>query len=151
MMAVIIGGLLSLSVAFGAVTIWRITFSLHWLLLGIFLTVIGYSAIQMAILARVLSNFMPEKERFYRKIFNYNKATMTSIFLFFMGLPPLIKLVFEYVTNNFRLSVVSNDAVLGLLAVTLGFQTFTFALLFNLAVNKKAHNGDKAVNRFGGK
>lgn len=137
MWAMTIGLFLAMSAALGPVQIGRITLSLYWLLLGVFMTIIGYFSVQMAILSRVLTNFMPEKEELYKKIFNYNRGILSGMFLFAAGLPLLLQLVFEYVANDFRLFVISNKAVYGLLLVTVGFQTFTFTLLFNLALNKK--------------
>ncbi|MBF0595777.1 MAG: glycosyltransferase family 2 protein [Candidatus Omnitrophica bacterium] len=132
-----VGYLLVLIVSFGPVTIWRICFSLHWLLLGIFLIVIGYSSFQMTILTRVVSGFTPERIGEYRKVFGYNRGMLMSVFLLLIGFPPLIQLINEYAVNNFHLRGVSHEAVLGLLAVTMAFQTFTFTLLLNLAIRKK--------------
>ncbi len=139
--AMSLGLAISLCVAFGPFTLWRLKFSLYWLLFGVFLTIIGYSAVQMGILSRVICNFMPEREALYKRLFAYNRGVVLGVFLFLDGLPSLIQLIAEYVTNNFNLTAISNEAVLGLLLITLGFQTFTFTLLFNLLISKKERHG----------
>jgi len=142
-MAIVLGLIISLFLFNGSVTIHGITFSLYWQLCGVFLTILGYSAVQMAILSRVLCDFMPGKELLYKKIFSYNKGTILGLALFTVGLPFLIQFVLQYINNNFQLSRISGSAIFGLLTATLGLQTFTFTLLFNLAVNKKAHHESK--------
>ena len=67
----VIGLVLSLGLAAGPVRIGRIGFSLYWMLLGVTCATLGYSSIQIGILARVMHGLRP---RFIERI----KRVLTS-------------------------------------------------------------------------
>ena len=136
-LAMVLGMFIALGLSGGPVVINGITFSLYWQLCGVFLTILGYSAVQMAILARVLSDFTPDKERVYKKIFSYDRGTVLGAGLFLLGVPLLTQFIGQYIQDHFVVLRISYTAILGMLAVAMGFLTFTFTLLFNLAVSKK--------------
>src|SRR5437868_12798686 len=54
-----IGILLSLALARGPIVLAHIGFSLHWMLFGVTCTTLGYSCIQIAVLARVMHGLRP--------------------------------------------------------------------------------------------
>ncbi len=133
-----IGLIISFSLAGGPVKVFGKTLSLYWMLSGVSMAIIGFSAIQMAILARVCCDFTADKASLslYKRIFNYNTGMVTGLSLFIGGLALLLYFVAQYISNNFMLSNVSYSAIFGLLILIIGFQTFTFTLLFNLISHK---------------
>jgi hypothetical protein len=51
--------------------------------------------------------------------------------------------VFTYIKNGFALKEISRLALLGLLLVILGFQTFTFTLVFQMLIHRNKGISDK--------
>jgi hypothetical protein len=68
-----------------------------------------------------------------RQLVTYNRGMIASGGLLLMGSALLATLVYRYVKHGLRLESVSHPAILGLLLVILGFQTFGFTLLLEMA------------------
>jgi glycosyltransferase involved in cell wall biosynthesis len=117
--------------------------SLHTMLLGMTLAVCGYSAIQMAILAKVFYNFIPEKTRVYAKLITYDRGVITAGALGATGLLILAGFIAQYFHKHMTLSFVSIPAVIALYLLLLAFQTFTFTLLFQMIANRTIVNARK--------
>jgi hypothetical protein len=115
---------------------WIWWLSLHWLLLGMTLTVCGYSAIQMAILAQVFYNFIPEKTAKYTRLVTYNRGMGLSALLGLTSLAVLVKFFVLYLQKNMTLAVVSESAIIALYLLLLSFQTFTFNLIFQMMTRR---------------
>ncbi len=111
-------------------------FSIHWMLLGMTLTVGGYSAIQMAILSRIFYNFIPGKSAWYTKWFTYNRGVAASAVLALAGLAILVRFSERYVQQHLTLSHASEPAITALYLLLLSFQTFTFTLMFQMIVHR---------------
>jgi glycosyltransferase involved in cell wall biosynthesis len=126
----------------GNISVGQIEISLHSLLLGLILVVLGYSAIQMGILSKVVYDFNPYDTVKYKNIFSYNKGIIAGCLLMLIGLLIEGYFVDTYVQNSFQLYEISKWAILGLTFLLIGFQTFTFTLVFNMIVfrNKAARN-----------
>src|SRR5215470_15850728 len=129
----VIGLILSLGLAAGPVRIWKIGFSLHWMLLGVTCTTLGYSSIQIGILARIMHGLKPRFVERLQKIPTYDRGMIGSAVLIVAGLVLLGNLAFHYLKHGLQLEAISHPAVLGLLLVMLGFQTFCFTLLMEMA------------------
>src|SRR6266446_4069570 len=129
----VIGLILSLGLAAGPVRIWRIGFSLHWMLLGVTCTTLGYSSIQIGILARVMHGLKSRFVERLQKIVTYDRGMIGSAVLIVAGLVLLGNLAFDYLKRGLQLEAISHPAILGLLLVMLGFQTFCFTLLMEMA------------------
>jgi glycosyltransferase involved in cell wall biosynthesis len=129
----VIGLILSLGLAAGPVRIGRIGFSLHWMLLGVTCTTLGYSSIQIGILARVMHGLKSRFSGRLQKIVTYDRGMIASVALIFAGLVLLGNLAFQYLRQGLQLEAISHPAILGLLLVMLGFQTFCFTLLMEMA------------------
>jgi uncharacterized membrane protein YdcZ (DUF606 family) len=71
-------------------------------------------------------------ERF-EKIISYNRGMIASAALTFAGLVLLGNLAYHYLKHGLELETISHPAILGLLLVILGFQTFGFTLLMEVA------------------
>jgi hypothetical protein len=128
----VIGLLLSLGLAAGPVRIGKIGFSLYWMLLGVTCATLGYSSIQIGILARVMHGLRPQ---FLEKIriFTYDRGMIASGVVGVAGLVLLGNLAYHYVKLGLNLKAISHPAILGLLLLILGFQTFCFTLLMEMA------------------
>ena len=128
-----IGLVLSLGLAAGPVRIGKIGFSLYWMLLGVTCTTLGYSSIQIGALARVMHGLRPQFVEWIQKIFTYDRGMIASAGLTVAGLVLLCNLTYHYLKHGLQLEAISHPAILGLLLIILGFQTFGFTLLVEVA------------------
>jgi glycosyltransferase involved in cell wall biosynthesis len=128
-----LGLLLSLALARGPIMIGHIGFSLHWMLLGMTCTTLGYSCIQIGLLARVMHGLRPGFVDRVRNVLTYDRGMLISCGLLLLGTMLLGTLVYRYVNHGLRLDAISHPAILGLLLIILGFQTFCFTLLMEMA------------------
>src|SRR6266404_4102078 len=128
-----LGLLLSLALARGPIMIGHIGFSLHWMLLGVTCTTLGYSCIQIGLLARVMHGLRPGFVDRVRNVLTYDRGMLISGGLLLLGTMLLGTLVYQYVNHGLRLEAISHPAILGLLLIILGFQTFCFTLLMEMA------------------
>lgn len=106
--------------------------SLHWMLLGMTLTVGGYSAVQMAILTKVFYNFIPQRTAKYTRLITYNRGIAASALFGLAGFVVLVRFAVRYFQQHMTLSSVSESAVVALYLLLLSFQTFTFTLMFQM-------------------
>jgi glycosyltransferase involved in cell wall biosynthesis len=130
------GMLLGLLLVLLSASHWVWWLSLHWMLLGMTLTVGGYSAIQMAVLAKVFYNFIPEKTAKYTRLVTYNRGMAATALLGLTSLAVLAKFFAQYLQKNMTLSAISEPAVVALYLLLLAFQTFTFTLMFEMIVRR---------------
>ena len=128
-----IGLVLSLGLAAGPVRIGRIGFSLYWMLLGVTCATLGYSSIQIGILARVMHGLRPRFVERIKRVLTYDRGMIASAGFMLAGLILLGHLVYQYLKLGLNLQAISHPAILGLLLVILGFQTFCFTLLMEMA------------------
>ena len=133
MLLMALGLFLSLALARGPIMIGHIGFSLYWMLLGVTCTTLGYSCIQIGLLARVMHGLRPGFVDRVRNLLTYDRGMFASVGLLFAGAIFLGTLVYRYVKHGLRLESVSHPAILGLLLIILGFQTFCFTLLIEMA------------------
>jgi glycosyltransferase involved in cell wall biosynthesis len=126
-----------------SIKIGNITLAGHGMFLGVTLTVIGYSAVQMAILSRIFYDFIPSRNLTYKKIFMYNNGIIAGSILMAGGILLLLNFIGMYIKSDFTLQNISNPAIVGLLLFILGFQTFTFTLMFQMVVNRQRSNKRK--------
>jgi glycosyltransferase involved in cell wall biosynthesis len=105
---------------------------LHWSLLALVLSTLGYSALQLATLARVHYRFDAEFADRVRRLVSYNRGIWTAFALIVAGLVPNVALLVNWVQEGFALTKVDHPAVFGLNLIVLGFQTFAFTLLLHL-------------------
>jgi len=128
-----VGLLFSLGLAGGPVMIGNIGFSLYWMLFGVTCTTLGYSSIQIGILARVMHRLRPGFVQRMQKLVTYNRGMVIAIISVAVGVMLLGTLVYRYLNHGLRLEAISHPAILGLLLIILGFQTFCFTLLMEMA------------------
>jgi hypothetical protein len=125
--------LLSLGLAGGPILIGNIGFGLYWMLVGVTCTTLGYSSIQIGILARVMHGLRPLFVQRAQRFVTYNRGMLVAAVSVVAGVMLLATLVPRYLSHGLRLEAISHPAILGLLLIILGFQTFCFTLLMEMA------------------
>ena len=128
-----LGLFLSLVLAQGPIVIGHMGFSLYWMLLGVTCAILGYSCIQIGLLARVMHGLRPGFVDRVQALLTYDRGMLVSIGLLVVGSALLGTLVYRYIKHGLQLEVISHPAILGLLLIILGFQTFCFTLLLEMA------------------
>jgi glycosyltransferase involved in cell wall biosynthesis len=128
-----IGLLLSLGLAGGPLLIGNIGFGLYWMLFGVTCTTLGYSSVQIGVLARVMHGLRPGFVERVQKFVTYNRGMLVAAVSVAAGVILLATLVYAYLNHGLRLKAISHPAILGLLFLILGFQTFCFTLLMEMA------------------
>ncbi|MBO0728334.1 MAG: glycosyltransferase family 2 protein [Acidimicrobiaceae bacterium] len=132
-----LGLLLTLPLAIGPVAVGPVHFSLHWMLLGLTLTVVGLQSFYVGCLAQVLHDYTGAARRRWLRIFPYTRTVAISLGAGLAGLIMALVLAVEYVETGLALSPASRVAyvgVLGLVLVISSFLTFTFVLLLHALV-----------------
>jgi glycosyltransferase involved in cell wall biosynthesis len=129
-----LGLLLTLPLSLGPVTLGPITFSLHWMLLGVSLATLGLQCVYMGILSQVFFDYSGEVTKRWFRRFPYTRTVALSAGLFAAGLIAGGILTANYLRNGFLLhegSPANHIGVTGLLLAMAGFMTFTFTLLLH--------------------
>jgi glycosyltransferase involved in cell wall biosynthesis len=122
----------SAALAAGPFSALGVGFNLHWMLLAIVVATVGYSAVQLALLARVFYDFDRRlTDRILRTV-TYNRGVAASALLVLGGIIPNILLLIRWLSNDFHLPTIQYSSVFGLLLLILGFQTFGFTLLLHM-------------------
>jgi glycosyltransferase involved in cell wall biosynthesis len=109
-----------------------IGFNLHWMLLGVVAATVGYSAVQLALLARVFYDFDRRQTDRLLTTLTYNRGMLASGLMILTGLAPNAVLLARWLSNDFHLTSIQYPSVFGLLLLILGFQTFGFTLLLHM-------------------
>jgi hypothetical protein len=128
-----IGVLISCALAKGPITIGGVGFSLYWMLFGVTCATLGYSSIQIGVLARVMHGLRPKSLERLRQILSYDRGMLLSAGCVLAGIVLLSTLVYHYLNSEFKLFEISHPAIFGLLLIIVGFQTFCFTLLLEMA------------------
>jgi hypothetical protein len=128
-----IGALIACALARGPVTIGGVGFSLYWLLFGVTCVTLGYSSIQIGVLARVMHGLRPRSLQRLRQVLSYDRGMLLAGGCVLVGLILLGVLVYRYLHSGFLLFEISHPAIFGLLLIIVGFQTFCFTLLLEMA------------------
>jgi len=127
-----VGLALSAALASGPFSALGIGFDLHWMLLAMVVATVGYSAVQLALLARVFYDFDRRLTDRILRIVTYNRGVAVSGLLILAGMIPNLVLLARWLSHNFRLPAIQYSSVFGLLLLILGFQTFGFTLLLHM-------------------
>jgi len=133
MILTIFGLSLSLLLAAGPITVGPLGLSLHWMLFGVTCSTLGYSCVQIGVLARVIHGLRPTFLPAVQKFLTYNRGVGISGACVFVGAVLLGTLVYHYLKFGLRLQSISHPAIFGLLLFIFGFQTFCFTLLMEMA------------------
>lgn len=125
----------------GPVSIGPITFSTNFMLLGLTLSVLGFSSIQMGLLVRLFSHlnkYVDNKAiEFFHRHFSYTNGIIIGSALFIIGLILASSLILQWLFNDYKLVFVPWYVVLGLMLVIFGIQTVLFVLVCQAFLLKK--------------
>ncbi len=133
MIMMAIGLILSFSLAHGPYQIGPMVFSLYWMLLGVTLTTLGYSCIQIGVLSRMIHGLRPGLIKHFSRFLAYDRGMLIAGTCCLAGFCLTAGLVWRYIHQGFHLANLSYSAILGLLLIIVGFQTFGFTLLMEMA------------------
>jgi len=128
----ILGTVLTLSLAGGTYRIGPIELNLHWMLLGLTMSTLGYNGFQIASITRLYYKYDKEFNKVITKCFTYNRGVLLSVILFFTGFCLNIVLLCNWIKSELTLSNFYHPGIFGLLLMILGFQTFSFTLLVEI-------------------
>src|SRR5712671_409881 len=95
-----IGLLFSLGLAGGPVMIGNIGFSLYWMLFGVTCTTLGYSSIQIGILARVMHRLRPLFVKRAQRFVTYDRGMLVAAVSVVLGVVLLGALVYRYLSHG---------------------------------------------------
>jgi len=129
-----LGLLLTLPLSFGQLTVGPITFSLHWMLFGLSVSILGLQCVYMGVLSQVFFDYDGAATARWFRRFPYNRMIGLSALLFGGGVVLGGALSANYIQHGFHLtagSTVNNLGVTGILLAVFGFMTFTFTLLLH--------------------
>jgi glycosyltransferase involved in cell wall biosynthesis len=131
-----LGLLLTIPLAGGPVTVGPITFSLHWMLLGLALTIFGLQFVYCGCVAQVLYDYSGRATRKWLGVFRYTRSLAFSGIMFLAGLAFVSPLVIQYRRSGFRLPRealfrLSHFAVFGLLLISVACINYGFTLLLH--------------------
>jgi len=128
----ILGFVFTTSLVGGEYSIGDVFFNLHWMLLGLTVTTLGYSAVQLGVISRIYNKFDHIIIESIKKIVTYDRGVITGFVLFISGLLLNVNLTILYIQEGLRLASIYYPGVFGLLLMILGFQTFTFTLILQM-------------------
>jgi glycosyltransferase involved in cell wall biosynthesis len=128
----LVGLIITAALAGGPFHLAGIGFDLHWMLLGLTLTTVGYSAFQLGVIAELRHRLERPLVRRIADGLTWNRGTGIATLLILAGLGCTVPLVVTWLSHDFTLREVDNLSVFGLLLVVLGFQTFCFTLLLQI-------------------
>ena len=120
-----------LSLSFGPFYI----FSIHFMLLGMTLAVLGTTSIFMGMIAKTIYDPSGKKIKKYMKIFQYNNSFFVSLGLFLIGVFLSLPLIMDFISFGYKLPNGVQDkyylSVTGLTLIIISFTNFTFTLLLH--------------------
>ncbi len=133
----VIGLLLTLPLTFGPVHVGTLNLSLHWMLFGLTVSVLGLHGFYVGSLARVLFDYSGAVTKQWLRMFSYTRSVLLSAGAVAAGLALGAPLVIYYLRAGLRLDEdifpLDYTAVTGLLCVIAGFMNFTFTLALHAA------------------
>jgi glycosyltransferase involved in cell wall biosynthesis len=100
----ILGFLLTISLVNGEYSIGHVFLNLHWMLLGLTLTTLGYSATQLGVISRIYNNFDEAFTRTVEKLVTYDRGVIWGLVWFLVGFFINLNLVFLWINSGLRLA-----------------------------------------------
>jgi glycosyltransferase involved in cell wall biosynthesis len=81
----VLGLVLTLPLSFGAITVGPITFSIHWMLLGLTLTTLGLQCVYLGAIAQVFFDYSGVITRRWLRLFPYTRSVFAAAAMFLVG------------------------------------------------------------------
>jgi hypothetical protein len=126
-------GLAAALAVLGPFVLGGIGINLHWMLLGITCATLGYSCIQIGIVARIMHGLRSGIAGPVQRWLAYDRGMAAAGVCLAAGLLLVGRLGWHYIQGGMRLNQISYPSIFGLLLIVLGFQTFGFTLLLEMA------------------
>lgn len=130
------------ALANGPFMLGTLGFNLHWMMLGVTLSTLGYGALHLAILAKAFYNFKPKLTARIKEAFTYNRGMIVGGLSMLLGIILDLGLTVHWIARGLRLEEISHPAVLGLMLIILGFQTITNTLIMHMVLNSRRSKAD---------
>jgi glycosyltransferase involved in cell wall biosynthesis len=130
------GLLLLLPMSLGPVRLGPVTFSLHWMLLGLTLCVLGLHGVYTGAIARIILDYSGDRTARWLRRFSYTRSVLLSALAAAAGVILAVPLVIHYMSLGLtlpELSPVNYLAVVGLFLIIGGAMNFTFTLALHAA------------------
>jgi glycosyltransferase involved in cell wall biosynthesis len=127
-----IGSLLLFPLSFGPLTLGPMTFSLHWMLLGLTLATLGLQCVYLGILAQVFFDYSGDATRKWFSRFPYTRTVAIAAVGFIVGFALNAWLGLYYLLHGLRLNTgiaLNHLGITGLFLMIASFVTFAFVLL----------------------
>ena len=135
-------GLSTALVVLGPFSVGGIGINLHWMLLGITCATLGYSCVQVGVVARIMHGLRSGIAVPMQRWLAYDRGMVVAGLCVAVGLLFVGRLGWHYVRGGMRLEQISYPGIFGLLLIILGFQTFGFTLLLEMAQRVIAKRND---------
>jgi glycosyltransferase involved in cell wall biosynthesis len=130
----------------GPVHVAGIGLQLHWMLLAITCTALGYSFVQVGILARIMHGLRSGIAGRIQRWLTFDRGMLATGIGALAGLILLGMLARTYLQQDLHLDHISYRGILGLLFIILAFQTFTFTLLLEMSQRVAPRPDDAGVS-----
>jgi glycosyltransferase involved in cell wall biosynthesis len=130
----VVGSLLTFPLSLGPVTLGPVMLSLHWMLLGMSLALLGLQCMYMGILSQVFFDYTGQVTAKWFRRFRYTRAVLLSGLAFLTGLVCAGLLTLRYFQLGFRLrddDPMNHLGFTGLMLMIAGFMSFTFTLILH--------------------
>lgn len=135
------GFVLAMSLRNGRKNFAGIGFDLHWMLFGVALATVGYSALHLALLSRAYYDYDPRWRRNLLRWFSYNRGMALGLAVIAAGLVANVRLCIHWYANRLQLAEISYPAVFGLFLIVLGWQTITHTLILHMVLfSRRGHD-----------
>jgi glycosyltransferase involved in cell wall biosynthesis len=138
-----VGLLITLPLIAGPITIAGFSMSLHWMLIGTTLTIIGLQAFLLGCIAQILFDWSGRHRARWLAIFSYTRTVIVAAIAGCAGVLCWIPLIIYYLSHHGTLSlkayVQDGLGVTGLMLVAIGFSLFTFMLVLHGAAISTRH------------
>jgi glycosyltransferase involved in cell wall biosynthesis len=127
-----LGLLFMVPLAFGPLTIGRVSVSLNTMLLAMAAATLGLSMLYFGGIAAILFDYSDALRRRLERLLPYNPTFVACLAVAALGIGATVPLIRTYVANGFilpELGIATHWAVMGLWLIIAAFETFIFALM----------------------
>jgi glycosyltransferase involved in cell wall biosynthesis len=134
LLLLVLGLLLTLPAALGEVQIGPFIVSLHWMMFGMALYVVGLQSFYLGAVSQTLYAHTDDDRQRWLRRFPYTRTVFFSVLLFLLGLGLATPLLLLYLRHGLALDHIgwqNHLAVIGLMALIGAFVTFTFTLVLH--------------------
>ncbi len=129
------GLLVTLPLLSGPITLFGVSLSLYWMLLGMTATIVGLQAFLLGCIAQVLFDYDGRRRARWLALFAYTRTVIVAALTACAGVLCGVPLVVYYIAHHGRLSLSASVqdrlAVISLMLMTIGFSLFTFTLVLH--------------------